>query len=644
MPQPTGRSAIRSITLHLVTDRAVTAAAYLGPTHLGTQIKAAGQITFEFEHEDGISQIVLLPVGSVDLVSIVTRDEIGVVGDLVYDSFHVRVNSASPLSRVTLDPPTVVSAPTALADGQLVRGQSRVDLRWDRDEASADYLNADAPVFYLIQRADLANDGITVLRKSILNADAPTLVSKRTLRDAASAMYSEGGVADGVYGYAARGIDLFGVLGDWGPSQRVDVRDRRSPPPPQAVEAQYIDPADPWLTDADKAWALANGAGVRLRWQWPGVFALQAPDVAAPAGEFRAYFTSGALNRLDGQVTAVASSAPTSTITTDLNWTGSANALAGQSIRINQHFFTVRGHTAGAHCRITVVNLTGPDVVPAAGPFSLTVSPDHPAWRDYRRAINWQRRVAVAPVVNAPRLTSQVRSVAAFDPAAEGAIVTRPGATRTVTLANGLNDANGTLLPGVLVCDGVVYLAYGHTLGQTLAVHIVPAPTPAANTTFVEPAVGAPCTYYPGRQYELRIAGLTLPIAAGEAGASANVAMSSSDGQPNTPDDPAWSTAGPRQPGRSSRQRERAIDSSVRACDPPNSSGRDRQCSGRNIGPDLRCSGQLLRSGAVHVDVAACAGSGGLRSLPLQRCCAVRSGSADQANPEGRLQQRQCLL
>jgi hypothetical protein len=530
LPQPTGPSAIRSITLYLVSDKAVTAAAYLGPKHLGSQIKTAGEITFQFDEQDGITQILLLPVGTVDLVSIVTRDEIGVVGDLVYDVFHVRVNSPWTRSRATLDPPTVVSAPTTLTEGQLVRGQSRVDLRWDRNEAGAEYLNADAPIFYLIQRTDLASDGTTVLRKSILNADAPTLVSKRTLGNPAAAMYSDGGVADGIYGYAARGIDLFGVLGDWGPGQRVDVRDRRSPPPPQAVEAQYIDPADPWLTDADKAWSLANGAGVKLRWQWPGVFALQAPDVAAPAGEFRAYFTSGALNRLDGQVTAVATSVPTSTVTTNINWTGAANALTGQSIRINQHFFKVRGHTTGANFRITVVNLSGPDVVPTPGPFSLSISADHAAWRDYRRAINWQRRIAVAPVVNAPRVTSQVRRVTAFDPAAAGAIVARPGATRTVTLANGLNDANGTLLPGVLVSDGVVYQAFGHTLGSILKVHIVPTAAPAANTTIVEPVVGAGCTYYPGRQYELRVAGLALPIAAGEGGAIANVAMSSSDG------------------------------------------------------------------------------------------------------------------
>ena len=212
------------------------AAAYLGPKQIATQIKAAGEITFEFENEDGISQILLLPVGSFDLVSIVTRDEIGVVSDLVYDAFHVRANSAWARSRVTLDPPAVVSAPTTVTEGQLIRGQSRVDLRWDRDEAGADYLNADAPVFYLIQRADLAGDGTTVLRKSILNADAPTLVSKRTLRAGASANYRM--VAwRRLYGTAARGVDLFGVLGDWGPSRRIDVRDRRSPPPPQAVEA-----------------------------------------------------------------------------------------------------------------------------------------------------------------------------------------------------------------------------------------------------------------------------------------------------------------------------------------------------------------------------------------------------------------------
>jgi hypothetical protein len=86
-----------------------------------------------------------------------------------------------------------------------------------------------------------------------------------------------------------------------------------------------------------------------------------------------------------------------------------------------------------------------------------------------------------------------------------------------------------------------VYLAYGHTLGRNVAVHIVPATAAANASSSIEPAVGATCTYYPGRQYELLVAGVSLPIAAGEAAAVAQVALSSSDGQAGVGDDPVWS-------------------------------------------------------------------------------------------------------
>ena len=539
LPSPASGAGPRSITVRLVADRAVTAAAYLGTKALATRAVAAGEVTLDFEEPDGITQILLLPAGQIDLISLVLRNELGTVGDVVYDVFHVRVSSTWPTSSPRLEPPAVVAAPTGIDRGHLIRNQSRVDLRWDRNEAGGHWLNSGAPIFYWVQRADLAADGVTVVRKAILNRSAPTLVSERRSGAAGQAMYSDRGVPDGKYTYAVRGIDLFGVLGDWGPAEHVDVADRQPPPAPQAVEARYLDPADPWLTDAEKSWTLANGTGVKLRWQWPGLFALQAPDVTEPAGEFRAYFTPGAPNRFDGAVSGVTTGGATSALTTNINWPGAADALAGQPIRVNQNFFTVTGNTAGANCGITVANLTLPALAPAPGPCSLTLSPRHPAWRDYRRAINWQRRFAVAPAIKTAAVSGRVTGVAPLN--AAGAVMTRTGATRTVTLTQKLSDPAGVLLPGALLCDGVVYLAYGHTLGRNLAVHIVPVTAAADASSSIEPAVGATCTYYSGRQYELLVAGISLPIAEGEAAAVAQVALSSSDGEPDVGDDPVWS-------------------------------------------------------------------------------------------------------
>jgi hypothetical protein len=444
--QPSGAGP-RSITLRIVADRAVTAAAYLGTKAVGTRVEGAGEITLDFEESDGITQILLLPGGPIDLVSLVLRNEIGTVGDAVYDVFHVRVNSTWPTSAPKLEPAAVVAAPTGIDRGHLTRNQSRVDLRWERSEAGGHQLNTGAPIFYWIQRADLADDGTTVVRKAILNRSAPTLVAERR-GVAERAMYSDRGVPGGKYSYAVRGIDLFGVLGDWGPSEHVEVLDRRPPPAPQAVEARYLDPADPWLTDAERSWTLANGSGIKLRWRWPGLFALQAPDVVEPAGEFRAYFTSGAPNRFDGAVSAVTTSGATSALTTNISWPGAADALAGQAIRVGQNFFTVTGNTAGANCVITVANLTLPALAPAPGPCSLTLSSRHPAWRDYRKAINWQRRLAVAPAIKTAAVSGRVTRVAPLN--AAGAVMTRTGATRTVTLAQKLSDPAGVLLPGAL--------------------------------------------------------------------------------------------------------------------------------------------------------------------------------------------------
>ena len=570
-----GSPAPRSVTVHLLAEAAVAAGAYHGTTRIGTQLGPPGELELLFEEAAGIDEIVLLTLGDMDLVSIVMRERIGALSEVVYDVFHVRSDTPPPEFRPALDPPLVVPTGTGLpARGDLVTAQSRVDLRWDHGEAGGGYLRAQAPVRYLIERVDLADDGTTVLASSILNEAAPMLLSERPPGDGDPAMYSDPSVPDGIYRYSVRGIDLFGVLGDRGPEQPVEVRDRRAPPPPQAVEATYLDPADPWLSQADRDWALANGPGVRLRWQWPGVFSLQAPDVAEPLGEFRAYATGGALNRLDGRVISVSTLGATSTLTTDIGWPGAADELAGQSLRVGQSFFTVSGNTAGSDCVFAVDNLTLPDEAPMPGPCSLTISPSHTAWRDPGRAASWERRLAVAPVSEAPRVAGHVVAVADFDAAsADAAAIARQGATRTVTLDRALRDPDHVLLPGALLCDGVVYLAYGHTLGAELRIHLVPTVAPAASSTLIEPALGSECTYYTGRQYELRVANLGLPIGDGESAAVAHIAMSSSDGQADSADDPRWLRPGRGglggRPGNESALSSAARIEAVRRTPPP---------------------------------------------------------------------------
>lgn len=535
---------VKSISLHLVSNRPITARAFSGTRISGTWIKLAGEHTLLFEDSLGIDQVLLLPTGDVDLVSITVRLHIGPIGDVTYDVFHLRSNTVETVSSPTLEPATVTSVPTGLDEaGQLMTATSRVDLRWAVSDPGGDYLRRSADVFYQVQRNALAADGQTVLDTTVLNEHAPALIATRTQSGPGRPFYADGAVPEGVYSYALRGIDVFGVLGEWGPPQAIEVRDRRPPPPPQAVQATYLDPADPWLSEADKTWAAAHGSGVRVSWEWPGQFALQAPDLAAPQAEFRVYATLGALNRLEGRVLTVSDTGATSSLSTDLEVSGLVDGLAGQSLRVNQDFFAITGNTVGPNATLTVANLTAPALAPTSGPCSLTLAVGHPAWRDYGKARNWDQRLHVEPYQDTPVIAATVVSIDDFDLADAGQLA-RPGATRTVTLDQGLADPEAALLPGVLVCEGVAYRVYGHGLGAALRLHLAPGAAPADSQATIEPGLGAACTYTPGRRYEIWLAGLQLPIAPAQALAIGHLAVASADGQPDVDDDPIWSRRG----------------------------------------------------------------------------------------------------
>jgi hypothetical protein len=536
---------VASVTLHMIADGIITVRAFLGYKVQSTEIQAAGEVTFDIDDYDGINKLLLLPAGEVSLVELVLRRGSGGIGDLVYDVFHLRTNTGSAVSVPRLEAPQVIETPTGLDEnGVLMPHQNRVDLRWERREAGASYLQADAPVLFQVQREDLDEEGQKVLQTSIVNEDAPTLLSERLNSGVDSPLYSDRSVPDGIYRYAVRGADLFSVLGDWSQSEQIEVFDQLAPPPPQGVKALYLDAADPWLSQEDRDWAASNGPGLKLGWHWPGMFMLQAPDVAAPQAEFRVYAQQGALNRLDGFVSAVAANGSTSEVITDINWQGASGSLAGEKMRINQDFFEVVTHTNGPNCVFTVNNLTLPALVPGSGPCSLTISPQNSNWSDYRAATKWQRRLHVEPVQDAPIVSAQVSGVDDFDAAEIGAVISRAGATRTVTISQGLLDPDGFLLPGVLLCDSIVYAAYGHTPGSALRIHIVPVASPADRTLPREPQAGASCTYYPGRRYEVKITDFELVLPSAQASATATVAISCSDGKAHIGDRAVWSRPG----------------------------------------------------------------------------------------------------
>ena len=270
---------------------------------------------------------------------------------------------------------------------------------------------------------------------------------------------------------------------------------------------------------------------------------LQAPDVLPPAAEFRIYTLKGPVNSLRGNVISLTDDGVLSTLTTDLTWNGNTDALTGEILRVNGDFFPVVGNSAGSGCVIHVANLSAPALSPRPGPCSLTFTPGRGYWTDDSRQANWDQRLHVEPAVDLPFVRGVVQFIGAFNPDSR-AVIARPGASRTVTTDQALFDAEGALTPGAMLCAGVVYPAYGHSLGNVLQVHILPQPGPAEARTLLEPAAGAEFVYYPGRRYEVRIASYPLLLAPGEGSAMAEVAVSCSDGQAYIPDDPRWSRRG----------------------------------------------------------------------------------------------------
>ena len=540
----------QSITLRLTAAALFVVKVMRWDTALLSETKQAGEHTLSYEDANSFDAILFFPIGEITLFEIVLRKQIGEIGNLAYDVYHLRSRTQSVVPVPTLEPPKVASTTTGLAeDGKLMQNQSGVALRWDRHEAGGVYLQAGAPMLFHVQREDLDPDSDTVLRSGVLNEDRPTLVSKRGGEegepDTEGPHYADRSVPDGRYNYSVRGIDLFGVLGEWSASQQVEVHDRLAPPPPQSVQAQYLDPADPYLSEEDRTWAEANGTGLKLSWHWPGLFRMQAPDAVEPLAEFRIYSQKGGMNGLVGNIIEVTPKGPTSDLTMDIQWQAGTDDLAGEWIRLNENFFKIVGSGRGPNTVITVENLTAPDLLPETGPFSITFSPDRYYSLDYGKAKFWRERLHAEPVQDAPVISTSVVSIADYDKDAveadEDTIVSRAGATRTVTLSAGLADSDDVLLPGVLFCEGTVYPVYGHTTGSALALHLVPPSSSTEIGATVEPPIGASCAYFPSRRYEIRIPGYSLPIAPGQATSVGQIAMSCSDGKAHTDDDPVWS-------------------------------------------------------------------------------------------------------
>ena len=238
-------------------------------------------------------------------------------------------------------PETAVSGATGLPRGA-------VGLNWATPSLDLDYLPPDAPLRYIAWRHDhgAATPGAPASVLTPLNPASPYLVGSSAGSSAAAPLRPghwppfdlnavDRGLADGWYGYALSGIDIWGRHSRIGPPAEwrqwtpapdpkpwyyllpaadrqlhgfaVHILDKTPPPPPTAVEATALDPEDDFTYVRDSAflawWGGAGGswwAGLsdarraavlplRVRWRWYPVQEAQHPDTE----EFRIYFNPG---------------------------------------------------------------------------------------------------------------------------------------------------------------------------------------------------------------------------------------------------------------------------------------------------------------------------------------------------------------
>jgi hypothetical protein len=214
--------------------------------------------------------------------------------------------------------------------------------------------------------------------------------------------YIDNALAEGWYSYRVSGIDIFGRHSknsddarwfQWAPAPKprpwyyedpaadsvihpsaIRLLDKTGPPPPHAVEAWALDPADPTLVrdavynawfDALSAAEKQDLVGLRVRWQWTAAHAQQAPDTR----EFRIYTQPDLLNAVAGRITSVAAAgAAESDVQTDIANVAAADAYVGAWLRVGANAFRVIGSGGATPLRLRVRNIGASDeIAPAAG-------------------------------------------------------------------------------------------------------------------------------------------------------------------------------------------------------------------------------------------------------------------------------------
>ena len=203
------------------------------------------------------------------------------------------------------------------AQGQLPQSSNNAGLRWDVGWDSTGSLLPDYAVMYLVWRAYQGNAATPaaaatydLVTKIPPDKAKPILVTEPRIPNGlvperspdwptVPLHFIDRNLPDGWYSYEVSGIDLFGRHSQNGAPAQILLRDRIPPPMTTAVQANALDPEDPfvqkdaayknWFTSLDPS-VQQTLIGLRVSWRWTPAHEQQAPDTS----EFRIYFHPGA--------------------------------------------------------------------------------------------------------------------------------------------------------------------------------------------------------------------------------------------------------------------------------------------------------------------------------------------------------------
>ncbi len=288
---------VPAITLRVADATGTAFTAWRGSQRVASAVAFIGPVTLE---DPGGIDAVTWSVGPLDLLEVELHPRAGLIGDLPAYAWRLSPTSPEPVHGLDLTEVASAVEPTRLRpDGTLDDATGVVGLDWRATSAASD---PGRPVRVHVGRADPGAE------PEVRNADRPAAAFARSPGNARPGpdvprRWIEHGLAAGSYGWSVRGIDVFGRLGDWSEERMVAVGAGVVPPPPDAVTAAYLDPADPSLPDEHRALAERDGPGLLVEWTWPAGHRIAAPGVE-PRGEFRVYARRDDPNVLNGTVLA----------------------------------------------------------------------------------------------------------------------------------------------------------------------------------------------------------------------------------------------------------------------------------------------------------------------------------------------------